>query len=252
MLRPRANTTISIALNVLVALTYFVFPHVTIAQEAEYLDLQSIRALEPGQGIGALVSFKGTVTYVSGMQEFVFVQSGQEAIFVHKPKMGHATAGQTVHVRGRLANGDLLPIIADSQVDVIGRGTMPDPENVSVIGTEHDCRYLKFEFEILQSRIGVTETLLYAKTKADRDVCIEIKHSSDMESRDFANIAGRRVTLSGVLGLQIAGGAFREPGTTGNQIVGYKIFCHSTENIKIVDADKSASPASAKAVLLQR
>ena len=40
-----------------------------------------------------------------------------------------------------------------------------------------------------------------------------------------------------MLGLQIAGGAFREPGTVENEIVGYKVLCQGIDQLKVVNQE---------------
>ena len=218
-----------------------------------YRSLRSIRALNPSDAPGVAVDFEATVTFVDGMREFLFVQNGQDAIFVFRPDFANTNVrpNQQVRVRGRLAKGDLLPIVADPLVTVIGDGNPPTPEDVAVIGLEHDCRYLNFEFEILQTSVGATETFLYAKTESNKDVCIAIQHSDGTLLPNVSNIAGNRVKCAGVLGLKIEGGAFREPGYIGNTIAGYKILCSSPDALKIIAQDnKLADSKPAQTVAL--
>ena len=122
-------------------------PNTGFAQNVECTDLSSIRNLNPGDAAGVRVDFEATVTYVDEMREFLFAQEGQDAIFVYRPDVAKVATNQRVRIRGRLAKGDLLPIVLDPVVTVIGDSKQPTPEMVSVIGIEHDCRFLKFEFE---------------------------------------------------------------------------------------------------------
>ena len=227
-------------------------PNDGVAQDHTYRSLKSIRALNPNDVPAAAVDFEATVTYVDAMREFIFVQDGQDAIFVHRPDFADLTPSQVVRVRGRLAKGDLLPIVADPVVTLIGDGNPPTSTKVDEIGTEHDCRYLDFEFKILQTRVGATATSLYAKTESNKNVCIEVQHRDDgTPLPNVSTIAGSRVQFSGVLGLEIDGGAFREPGQIGNAIKGYRIFCGSPENLKIVSKDnKGADSKPAQTVAL--
>ncbi len=226
-----------------------VLPQTTLAQVATFTDLESIRALEePEKSYGKLVDFEATVTYVSEIYEFIFVQSGQEAIFVYKPDSVDMKAGQQVRIQGKLAKGDLYPIISDPSVTLIRQGVMPPAITAPVIGLEHDCRYLCFEFEILRCRMESSLVILHAKTENGRDASILVKLQHDIETLDFSKLVGHRVEVCGVLGLQIEGSVFQEPGTTGNKIVGYKIFCNSPDNIKILDEKQSSESAPAKSV----
>ena len=87
--------------------------NVVAGQEVKYTDLRSIRALTPSDPLGALVDFEATVTFVDGMREFLFVQEGQDAIFVYRPDVSSVKPGQRVQVRGRVTKGDLLPSVSD-------------------------------------------------------------------------------------------------------------------------------------------
>ena len=204
------------------------------AQEVQYHDLKSIRAIDPSEAPGVMVDFEATVTYVSGMHEFIFVEDQQEAIFVHRPEVAQVSAGQRVRVRGLLAKGDLLPIVAGPKVTVIGDSKLPTAEKIKDIRIEHDCRYLAFEFKILLTNVGLTETVLFAKTESNKDVCIQISHDDGIALPNSLRLTGQRVKVTGTLGLQLTGGAFIAPGMEQNRIVGYKILCNSSDDIEIV------------------
>ncbi|MDB4766294.1 ATP-binding protein [bacterium] len=221
------------------------------AEEVNKLkDLQSIRALAPSDAAGKLVDFEATITYVNEMREFIFVQDGQEAIFVYRPEAGELKAGQRVRIEGVLAKGDLLPIVSNPVVSVLVNGKLPQPEKIAKIDVEHDCRYLEFEFDILQTSVRLRDTLLYAKTDSGMDVIIQVLRPDATHLKGISRLAGHRVKCTGVLGLQIAGGAFVEPGMTENKIVGYKIFCNSPDAIKFSNPKKMSALAPAKRVPL--
>jgi len=137
-----------------------------------------------------------------------------------------------------------LPIVADPVVTVIRDGNRPTPEDVDVIGTEHDCRFLNFEFEILQITAGTIGTFLYAETESNKEVCIEVRHPYGTALPDVSSIAGSRVQCAGVLGLKIQGGAFVKPGQTGNVIQGYKVYCNSPDDLKIVSKGNQQSDSA--------
>ena len=208
------------------------------AQVAQYHDLKSIRAVDPSNVPDALVDFEATVTYVGNMHNFLFVQDGQDAIFVHQPQVEDVRLGQRVRVQGRLAKGDLKPIITESSVTILKDGELPPAEKITDIGIEHDSRYLEFEFDILQISVGLTETLLHAKTEAGIDVNIQVLHPNGVRLKHTARMPGSRVKCVGVLGLQITGGAFKKPGSPDNKIAGYRVFCTSPSALKIVNPEE--------------
>ncbi len=213
------------------------------AQQAEYTNLRSLRADTFNDNFGASVDFEATVTYVNEGREFIFVQKDNDAIFVYQPEVGHIRPGHQVRVEGRLSKGDLLPIISEPIVTVIGEGAPPTAEKIAEIGLEHDCRYVTLEIDVLQTRAGISDTMLYAKIDSDTDFRVLIQHSDGIAFPKASELAGSRVQCTGVLGIQIAGGAFREPGKLKNKIVGYKLHCNSSNDLKIIDSkNKLADP----------
>ena len=228
-----------------------VLTNVCVAQDVPIKDLKSIRALDPNEAAGKLVDFEATVTFVSGMHEFIFVEDQQEAIFVHRPEVAKVRAGQRVRVRGRLAKGDLLPIVAGPKVTVIGDSGLPTAEKINDIGVEHDCRYLEFEFKILLTNVGLTETVLFAKTESNKDVCIQVSHDDGISLPNSSRLTGQRVKVTGALGLQLTGGAFIAPGMEQNQIVGYKILCNSSSDIETISDAPMTDVAAAETVGLK-
>ena len=244
------KTSYTIAALVWLSLCCFT-PSTLCADQVTFLkDLKAIRALDPNDAAGKIVDFEATVTYVNEIGEFIFVQDGQEAIFVYRPKARELKAGQRVRIEGVLAKGDLLPIVTDPVVTVLLNGKLPHAEKIAEIGVKHDCRYLEFEFEILQTSVRLRDTLLYAKTDTGKDVIIQVLRPNAIHLKGISWIAGHRVRCTGVLGLQIAGGAFVEPGMADNKIVGYKIFCVSPDAIKFVNPKKMSALDSPKRVAL--
>jgi len=66
---------------------------------------------------------------VDRAQEFIIVQEGADAIFVLQPDVAEVTSGNRVRVVGRLGEGDLLPIVSESTVTVVGTEEMlPSPK----------------------------------------------------------------------------------------------------------------------------
>ena len=219
------------------------------AQQADFRDLSSIRKMEIGSSIGMLVDFEATVTFVDGMREFIFVQDQDAAIFVHKPDLPAVELGQRVRVRGRLAKGDLLPIVSNPTVTVVSDGSLPVAEIVSQIGIEHDCRYITFEFDILETSLSASTVRLFGTTGSDKDVCIEMPNSESITSSVVSMFAGNRVQCDGVLGLQIEGSFYQEPGSQRHNIAGYKIFCESPDAIRIVSDDDNTDQRNAARVV---
>ncbi|MGD1061932.1 MAG: diguanylate cyclase [Terracidiphilus sp.] len=108
-------------------------------------DLRAIRALtntEAAQGLP--VAFEATVTYYNGSARSLFVQDGDEAIFVLtrlNTKLAPVAPGDRVLVRGKTRDS-FRPIVVSDDVTVLGHGAVPKalPTGFDeLIRVQHDC-----------------------------------------------------------------------------------------------------------------
>ena len=204
-------------------------------QEIAITGLPAIRAIHRDHVSHQLVEFEGIVTHVDPLRSFLFVQEGAHAIFVFRPNAVQITPGSRVRIRGRLAKGDLNPIVAEPNLTVIGDSGLPDPRIISELDETADCQYITTELEIIQTLTSVDSTTLFAKTANGIDTYIQVQQADGVALPKLSQLAGSRVRCTGTLGLQLENGAFPTPGHKGNRIIGCRLFCGSPTDIEIIE-----------------
>ncbi|MGA2340340.1 MAG: diguanylate cyclase [Terracidiphilus sp.] len=88
------------------------------------------------------VAFEATVTYYHSHDGDLFVQDGDDAIFVFAPKAPKLAPGDRILVRGTMRES-FRPFVIGSDITVVGHGPLPKPLQPSfeqMIRAEADCK----------------------------------------------------------------------------------------------------------------
>jgi hypothetical protein len=88
------------------------------------------------------VAFEATVTYYHSHDGDLFVQDGDDAIFVFAPKALKLAPGDRILVRGTMRES-FRPFVIGSDITVVGHGPLPKPLQPSfeqMIRAETDCK----------------------------------------------------------------------------------------------------------------
>lgn len=105
--------------------------------------LHAVRQLTNAQAANAYsVSFQGTVTYVRSSDHTLFVQDGDDAIFVNWTDGNMLVAGDRVDVKGT-TQASFRPLVRATSVTVVGRGPLPVAVSATydqLIRADLDCR----------------------------------------------------------------------------------------------------------------
>jgi diguanylate cyclase (GGDEF)-like protein len=108
--------------------------------------LRAIHALSNADASRKLpVAFEGTVTYFRGYAHQLFVQDGDNAIFVIAATDAKLVPGDRVLVRGTTQDS-FRPIVVASSVTVLHHGALPKPISADfgdLILGQHDCMLVK-------------------------------------------------------------------------------------------------------------
>ena len=91
---------------------------------------------------GQKVEFEGTVVYSRGYENLLFVQDGQNAIFVRPPQTDGFTPGDRVLVHGRML-ASFRPLVIGEAISLLGHGTVPTAMPATfdeLIRAQLDCR----------------------------------------------------------------------------------------------------------------
>jgi diguanylate cyclase (GGDEF)-like protein len=90
------------------------------------------------------VSFEGTVTYFRSYDNALFVQVGDDAIYVNAKTNVRLTPGDRILVRGT-THESFRPYIESSDITRLGHGPLPNPEQPTfeqMIRAQTDCKYV--------------------------------------------------------------------------------------------------------------
>lgn len=105
--------------------------------------LHAIRALTNSQASHQLpVSFEATVTYYRGYERTLFVQDGDEAIYVQPKVQAQLSVGDRVLIKGT-THESFRPIVSATSISLLGHGSLPRPVTATfdqLIRAEFDCR----------------------------------------------------------------------------------------------------------------
>ncbi len=111
--------------------------------ERPLTSLRAIRALTNSQASHQLpVSFEATVTYYRGYERTLFVQDGDQAIYVQPKVQAQLSAGDRVLIKGT-THESFRPIVSATSISVLSHGGLPKAVPATfdqLIRAEFDCR----------------------------------------------------------------------------------------------------------------
>jgi diguanylate cyclase (GGDEF)-like protein len=87
------------------------------------------------------VAFEATVVYSRGYENLLFVQDGDDAIFVRSPSGTHLTVGDRILIRGKM-QASFRPLVIGQSVSLIRHGAAPRATPATfdeLIRAQHDC-----------------------------------------------------------------------------------------------------------------
>ncbi len=150
---------------------------------------------------GLPVEFQATVTYYRGYEQMLYVQTGDEAVFVQAPGGLQLSPGDVVLIKGRTQGGFRASVVADS-VTSVGHGPLPGVVEASfdeLIRTDLDARLVKVfgvvrDAETIESA-GVRSALLDLHVEGG-----EIGVTVDVDNPDLVNnLLDAQVAITGAV-----------------------------------------------------
>jgi diguanylate cyclase (GGDEF)-like protein len=112
------------------------------AAPATLTTLQAIHALTNAEAKQAIpVAFEATVSYSRGYENLLFVQDGDNAVFVRPPTTATLTPGDRILVRGT-TQASFRPLVLGNSVTLLRHAPPPSPISATfdeLIRAQHDC-----------------------------------------------------------------------------------------------------------------
>jgi diguanylate cyclase (GGDEF)-like protein len=131
------------------------------AAPAPLTTLHAVHALSNAEANRALpVLFKATVTYRRNSETTLFVQDGNEAIYVWAKEDIKLSLGDRVLVQGK-TQGSFRPIVIAENVTVLNHGSLPQPVPSTfddLIHARRDCMRVTLRAVILSVNLGMSGT----------------------------------------------------------------------------------------------
>jgi diguanylate cyclase (GGDEF)-like protein len=91
---------------------------------------------------GIPVAFEATVVYARRYESLLFVQDGDDGIFVYAPKVAELVEGDRILIKGKSAPS-FHPIVVADSVTLLHHGALPRPVRATfneLIRAQHDCQ----------------------------------------------------------------------------------------------------------------
>lgn len=205
--------------------------------------LEEICAISNEDANGQHVSLWATVTYVDPVWNYMFVQDGQFSRFVVGNLQNPVAKGNRVHIRGQVERGDLSPVIRAESVRSVGTVEMPEAASVDFDEIEigaYDAQYISVDCKVLQILVGPRSALLFAESGRTR---FYVKIAEWGVTQDPYEFIGKKVRLTGSLGLHIDASPYRDPGENRQNLRGFKLFCDSIQAVEHLDTTPSRTLA---------
>jgi len=196
--------------------------------EQTLTSLRTIHALSNAQASHQLpVSFEATVTYYRGYERTLFVQDGDQAIYVQPKVKSQLSIGDRVLIKGT-THESFRPFVAATSITVVGHGSLPTPVPATfdqLIRAEFDCRLVTVRatvrsVDLIQSS---DTSSISVKMRSDGGPIDAIIDSDDVNT--LKNILDAEVEFTGAVSGHFDGKM---------QVTGILLHANSLSAIKVV------------------
>jgi diguanylate cyclase (GGDEF)-like protein len=209
--------------------------------------LHAVHSLSNAQASAKLpVAFEATVTDFSSYEKLLFVQDGDEAIFVSSPLDAKAAPGDRVLVRGATQES-FRPIVVASSVSVLNHGALPKP-----IRTDFDALiHLRFDamFVTIRAVVRAADIVLNSAAPVS-NISLQLVSGGGRIEADVDS--GDQSALEGLLGAEVEiTGAEAGDFDDKMQPIGLKLHVPSLAFIKVLKR-APASPWSLPVMPMDR
>jgi len=112
--------------------------------------IEQLMQFTPHGRYGHRVKVRGVVSYKR--EGVLYIQDGQEGLYVETGQSGSLLPGEVVEVVGFPTMGDYTPMLQDAIFRRVGQGPLPEPESISVLDAlkgAYDCRLVTLQATLL-------------------------------------------------------------------------------------------------------
>jgi len=200
--------------------------------------LAAVRHLSAAEAAKALpVDVTGVVTYSNSAEGDLFIQQGNDWIYVQPDTRREIAAGSRVVVKGRTGASYSTQILATS-IAVTGQSPLPQPAFLSyqeAVKRENDCRYVTMQGIVRAASYQTTTgSSLYLLRMEDSDKMI------DVVVRNYPDFSPSRLLDATVRVTGALGGTYD---ITNDRILGLRMNVSSSNAIQVVHAADARTAA---------
>lgn len=203
------------------------------AEPAPLTTLRQIHALSNEQASKALpVAFEATVTYYRNYEHTLFVQDGEDGIYISAPSDIAPTPGDRVLVNG-VTRPSFHPYIEPRTITLLSHGSLPKPlpANFSMlIGGDRDCRLVTMSGVIHAADLISNENVLSARIELMTDSGLIEVNIDTKDENAISALLDSKVEVTGV-----ASGTFDGK----MQLTGILLHVQSLADLKVLERSTS-------------
>jgi len=180
-----------------------VLPAALAAEQAPLGTVAAVHSLSHEQASRGLpVDLQATVTYFRWYEKTLFIQEGDEGVYVNAATDLRLQPGDVIRVRGTTSDS-FNPIIISSDIRLLGHGKLPEPIPAvwaSLIRAQYDCRWVKVRGTIALAEMSRTSGrvvihLVLAMDGGMADLLVDNHDPSELKG-----LQGSQVEMTAVAG----------------------------------------------------
>ena len=206
--------------------------------------IPEIRNLSKSQArAGRPVHLEGMISYVDPIWKFLFLQDGNDGVFVHGVVEHQSLeCGQMVRIQGK-TGFEFCPLVrCQEPVEVLGDFDFPTPipiTSLPTIATDQlnanpfESRLVSVELRLRQATI-VGDRVVYFGRFSGQNLFVSVMTRSPIAVID--QHVGTTVRVTGVLGYKVPLSALRDPSahSAEPEIYGYQLFVRDSKDLRVV------------------
>ena len=173
------------------------------AEQAPLGTVAAVRALSHEQAAQQLpVDLQATVTYFRWYEKTLFIQEGDEGVYVTATTALRLLPGDVIRVRGATSDS-FNPIIVSSDISLVGHGKMPQPLTVawpSLISAQYDCRWVKVRGTIALVEMALTSGRAITHMELAMDGGVADIRVDNKDVSKLKGLQGAQVEMNAVAG----------------------------------------------------
>ena len=220
---------------------WLLLTHVVRADEPTLTSIPEVRSLSRAEALrGRGVRLEGCITYVDPVWNFMFLQNGEDAIFIHGVTNLLYEQGHYVSVSGR-TSFEYFPFVESTEVRVLAEAEespgLPKATEASRCGPATDCKLVRCRVEIESALVRESRCVLAATAGGQRLFCTI---AGTIDPEEMISYVGATVNVTGAQGLLIDVPSFYKPGSFSEEpkVLGPQILMQGIGRLEIVAAEK--------------